>query len=180
MKNYSCIFIDRDGTLNFDPGYINKLSDFKFFDFTLSSLQLLSKKGYRFCIISNQSGVGRGIIKKSSLLEINNYIYESCRKSKINLIDIFNCYDLPNSDSEMRKPNIGMFIEASKKHSIALENSLMVGDWISDIKPAKSLGMDSVLVLTGKGKSAIDYFDDVFKPTYVINDISYLKNIILN
>ena len=96
------------------------------------------------------------------------------------MIDIFNCYDLPNSDSEMRKPNIGMFIEASKKHSIALENSLMVGDWISDIKPAKSLGMDSVLVLTGKGKSAIDYFDDVFKPTYVINDISYLKNIILN
>ena len=180
IKNYDCIFIDRDGTINFDPGYINNLSDFKFFEFSLDALKLLSSKGLRFCIISNQSGVGRGIIKKSSLFKINNFIIESCKNNKINLIDIFNCYDLPNSGSKMRKPNTGMFIEASKKHNISLENSLMVGDWVTDIKPANLLGMDSVLVLTGRGQKALSYFDETLKSTYVINDISYLKNIVLN
>ena len=74
MKKYDCIFLDRDGTLNPDPGYISSLNDFIFFDFTLSALKQLAKAGNRFCIITNQSGISRGLIQQDSLQEIHDYI----------------------------------------------------------------------------------------------------------
>ena len=62
MKKYDSIFLDRDGTLNHDPGYINTLDDFAFFDFTFEALKLLEIFGDNFCIITNQSGVGLSLI----------------------------------------------------------------------------------------------------------------------
>ena len=59
MKKYDCIFLDRDGTLNPDTGYINNVSDFNFYNFTMPALELMSKINNKFCIITNQSGVGR-------------------------------------------------------------------------------------------------------------------------
>ena len=70
MKNFDCIFLDRDGTLNFDPGYIKNLSEFKFFSYTLDALKKLSYITNSFCIISNQSGVSRGIIDIDDLENI--------------------------------------------------------------------------------------------------------------
>jgi len=74
MKQYDTIFLDRDGTLNPDPGYINDLSQFNFFDFTMEGLKILSENGNRFCIITNQSGIGRGMIEVDKLSEIHDYI----------------------------------------------------------------------------------------------------------
>ena len=59
LIKYDCIFLDRDGTLNPDRGYIDKLKDFKFYDFTFPALRLMAKKNNQFCIVTNQSGVGR-------------------------------------------------------------------------------------------------------------------------
>ena len=69
MKKYDAIFLDRDGTINHDPGYIASLDDFEFFDFTFEALKNLKKLTDRFCIITNQSGVARGIIERSGLSE---------------------------------------------------------------------------------------------------------------
>ena len=74
MKKYDTIFLDRDGTLNPDPGYISSIQDFKFFDFTLTALKELKDICKRFCIISNQSGIGRGLIDIKDLSEIHSYI----------------------------------------------------------------------------------------------------------
>ena len=74
MKKYDTIFLDRDGTLNFDPGYINSLNNFKFFDYTLKSLVNLKKVTNQFCIITNQSGVARGLIEIDQLSSIHNFI----------------------------------------------------------------------------------------------------------
>ena len=74
MKNYDCIFLDRDGTLNPDSGYISSLNDFMFFDFTLSALSKIASTGNKFCIITNQSGVSRGLINIEDLEAINLYI----------------------------------------------------------------------------------------------------------
>ena len=77
MKKYDTIFLDRDGTLNPDPGYINALDQFAFYDFTLQALKNLSEDGNRFCIVTNQSGIGRGKIKIDHLSEIGR---ASCRE----------------------------------------------------------------------------------------------------
>ena len=74
MINYDCIFLDRDGTLNPDSGYINSLKDYKFYDFTIPALRLMSKQINQFCIVTNQSGVGRGLVSIGNLKSINNFI----------------------------------------------------------------------------------------------------------
>ena len=73
MKIYDCIFLDRDGTINFDPkGYINSLQNFNLYEFTIPALKRLSKLGNKFCIITNQSGISRGLIKEDNL----NFIHD--------------------------------------------------------------------------------------------------------
>ena len=76
-KKYDCIFLDRDGTINIDPGYISDVKDFKFYDYAFDALRVLSKLSANFIIITNQSGVARGIIKESNLIEINEFIFKS-------------------------------------------------------------------------------------------------------
>ena len=67
MKNYDCIFLDRDGTINPDPGYISSIDNFKFFDFTLSALKKIAKLENQFCIITKQSGISRGLKKQEDI-----------------------------------------------------------------------------------------------------------------
>ena len=76
-KRYKTIFLDRDGTLNFDPGYISTVKDFKFYNFTFDALKLFKNTDCNFCIITNQSGVARGLIKPNELDQINDFIKNS-------------------------------------------------------------------------------------------------------
>tara|TARA_B100000073_G_scaffold347476_1_gene361955 strand:+ start:2449 stop:2991 length:543 start_codon:yes stop_codon:yes gene_type:complete len=154
MKKYDTIFLDRDGTLNPDPGYISSIQDFKFFDFTLTALKELKDICKRFCIISNQSGIGRGLIDIKDLSEIHSYILNFFHENSLNLVGIYFCPDHPSNPSKNRKPGTGMFDQASKDHGISLQESLMIGDNVCDIEAAIGCKMDSVLVLTGKGKAA--------------------------
>jgi len=171
MGEYDCIFFDRDGTINHDPGYISKLKDFKFFDFTISALNLLASITDKFIIITNQSGVSRGLIKEIDLLKINDLIMNELRKNKLPILKIYYCIDHPDRASDRRKPGLGMFIDASRDYNIALSNCLMIGDSISDIQPANNLGMESMLVLTGNGENHQSRFSEENKPTYVTQNI---------
>ena len=171
MKKYDCIFLDRDGTLNPDPGYISNISDFKFYSFTIPALKIMSKTNNKFCIITNQSGVSRGLISIDNLLIINSFIKKTFSKHRISLIDIYMCFDHPDNASERRKPGKGMFLEAKKEHDLNLSNCLMVGDSIMDMEAGLNLGMETMLVLTGKGQ-------DTYKDLGRSKLISYVaKNI---
>lgn len=168
---YECIFLDRDGTINFDPGYISSVKDFKFYDYTFKALGLLSSLAKSFIIITNQSGVARGLIKKEELVRINTYIFKRFLENKLNLLNIYYCTDSPKSSSRFRKPDVGMFMQASHKHNIDLAKCIMIGDSYKDIVPAKKLGMSSLLVLTGNGKADINKFDQSLKPDYVAENL---------
>ena len=171
MKKYDCIFLDRDGTLNPDSGYINNIADFKFYDFTFSALKNMSKNNNRFCIISNQSGVARGLIPINSLNTINKFIRNKFSENNISLLDIYMCFDHPDKPSCRRKPGPGMFLEAKKKYNLKLSNCLMVGDSILDMKAGKNLGMETMLVLTGKGKETLKNFWESKYITYFADNI---------
>ena len=158
MKKYDCIFLDRDGTLNPDSGYISDISDYKFYKFTLPALKLMSKKNNQFCIITNQSGVARGLVSIKSLKTINNFIRKEFSENSIPLLDIYMCFDHPDNASNRRKPGPGMFLEAKKEYNLKLSNCLMVGDSILDMKAGKNLGMETMLVLTGEGVKTLKNF----------------------
>ena len=172
MRKYDCIFFDRDGTVNYDPGYISNIKDFKFFECTINAFKLLTSISSKFIIITNQSGISRGLIKECDLIEINNYIMNEFAKNNIPLIEIYYCIDHPDQASIRRKPGTGMFLEASKEFNIDLSNCLMIGDSISDIQPANKLGMESMLVLTGNGNDHQNRFTKKNRPNY------YAKNIL--
>ena len=176
-KRYDTIFLDRDGTLNPDPGYISKLSDFSFYNFAIPALVKLTQIGNRFCIVTNQSGVKRGLIQQESLDEIHSYIKTIFLEHNIPLVGIYVCIDLPNSASERRKPETGMFLEASNAHNIDLKKSLMIGDSFVDIEVGKKLNMDTLLVLTGVGEKTLKSLSQSTQPTFIEDNIySFASN----
>ena len=171
MIKYDCIFFDRDGTINHDPGYISKLKYYKFFEFVIEAMTLLANVSDKFIMVTNQSGVSRGLISEADLLQINDFIMGELISNKIPLKKIYFCTDHPDSPSERRKPNTGMFLEASRDFDINLGNCLMIGDSVSDIEPAIALGMDSMLVRTGNGKTHQNNLIGSKKPKYIAENI---------
>ena len=171
MKKYDCIFLDRDGTLNPDPGYISSLNDFIFFDFTLPALKQLAKAGNRFCIITNQSGISRGLIQQDSLEEIHDFITLEFEKNNIPLLGIYVCSDHPEQATERRKPGPGMFLEAELDHDLNLMDCIMIGDSAADMEAGEMLGLDTMLVLTGRGKETIEFLPEYEMPTFIANDL---------
>ena len=173
MKYYDCIFLDRDGTINPDhpPGYISKLEDFKFYNFTFEALRILSKITKSFIIVTNQSGVSRGIIREDDLIRINNFIIREFFNHSIPLLNIYYCTNHPDDASINRKPGVGMFLSANKDFDINLSNCLMIGDSFSDMEPAFKLNMDSMLVMTGNDKADKDCFEKDCFPTFFVKNI---------
>ena len=171
MMRYDCIFFDRDGTINYDPGYISKLKHFKFFEFAIEAMTLLANVSDKLIMVTNQSGVSRGLIDEVDLLQINDYIIAELTRHEIPLMKIYYCTDHPDFPSERRKPNEGMFLEASKDFDLNLGNCLMIGDSSSDIEPAITLGMDSMLVLTGNGENDQHNFTGGNNPSYIVENI---------
>ena len=170
-SKYECIFLDRDGTINFDPGYISSVEDLKFYDYTFKALRLLKPLTKSFIIITNQSGVGRGLIKEKKLIEINSLIHSKFLENKLNLLNIYFCTDLPGVDSIYRKPRVGMFLQASNDYNIDLTKCIMIGDSYKDIVPANELGMSSLFVLSGNGKKDLHKFDHLSKPDHIAENL---------
>ena len=169
MKKYDVIFLDRDGTINLDPGYINSLDDFEFYEYTFEALKDLKKITDRFCIITNQSGVARGIIDTDNLSMIHDHILNKFFNHDLNLIGIYYCTDHPDSPTSNRKPGIGMYNKAAKDHKIDLKKSLMIGDSFCDIEAAKLCQMESMLVLTGNGSKTKKMTN--INPTYFAKNL---------
>ena len=178
MKKYSTIFLDRDGTINPDHGYISSLDQFKFYDFTFSALKRLTKDGNCFCIVTNQSGVSRGLIKQKELDNIHDYIKNQFMKNSIPLLGIYIAIDHPDNATIRRKPGVGMFLEASKDHDIDLKDSVIVGDSKNDIQAGKDLGMDTILVCTGRGSQTILDYPDL-EPDAIVSNIEEAADWIL-
>lgn len=172
MKHYDTIFLDRDGTLNPDPGYINNLEDFSFYDFTIPALRRMAEAGNRFCIVTNQSGVARGYIKDESLKEIHNFVSNTFAENMINLLGIYVCTDLPEKATENRKPGPGLFRQAVRDHDIDLSRSLLIGDSPADFEAGNILGLDTMLVRTGNGNLTEASLKDNSKPTVITDNLS--------
>ena len=139
-----CAFLDRDGVINQDKGYISKISDFKIYPGVGKAISLLNKKNYLVIIITNQSGIGRGLIKIKELENLHNHLKKKIKKDGAKIDDIFYCPFHPEfgkgkykKKSNDRKPGDGMIKKAVKKWKINTKNSFMIGDKISDKQAAK-------------------------------------------
>ena len=174
------IFLDRDGTLNPDSSYINKPEDFNFYPFVIPALKLLKKKGYLLIIISNQSGVGRGIISIQDITAITGKLKNLLKPHDISVDDFFYCYYFEKSENpeyrknpEDRKPEPGMILKAAQKHNILLKDSYIIGDRLTDIAAGKRAGCNTILVKTGDGQTSCSEIESGASevPDYIFDNI---------
>ena len=177
---YDAIFIDRDGTLNPDPGYISSLKDFRLYSFTLDALIKLSTLSSNLCFVTNQSGVSRGLIDECELDKIHSYLVSKIEQMNLSISGLYVCTDLPGTGSERRKPQPGMFLEAEKDLSINLNHCLMIGDSLSDIEAGNRLNMDTMLVLTGRGQETLKEISNEFIISFTAKNLYEGAEILLN
>ena len=122
------IFLDRDGVINQEVAYLYKIKDFKFIKGIFDACQNFQKKSYEIVVITNQSGIERGIYNKDDYEIITNWMLRQFKKQGVSILDVFYCPHSPYSNCKCRKPNPGMIKDASKKHNIDLTQSWMIGD----------------------------------------------------
>ena len=151
-EKMGAIFLDRDGTLNPDPGYISSPDDYELHPETIDALKTLSATGLPFILITNQSGIGRGLIEETALKAIHNKLDSLLEKHELFLIDKYYCPHTPEDRCDCRKPATGMLTKAADDHGIDLTSSYMIGDSVADVAVANAVGVQSILVKTGNGQ----------------------------
>lgn len=148
MNKQKAIFLDRDGTLLKEVNFLSRVEDIEIFDFTEAALRSLKNAGYLLIVITNQSGIGRGIYSEDDM----HAIHDSMQTSLDGIIDAFYfCPHLPTDGCNCRKPGTGMFEVAASQFEIEFDGSWMIGDKQIDVEAGKNAGLQTALVLTGYG-----------------------------
>ena len=159
------VFIDRDGVIVEDNGYVHKLEDFKLVPNAIDGLKLL--KNYKLFIITNQSGIGRGYYTLQDFFDYNNRVLKELKKQKIKIKKTYYCYHKPEDNCDCRKPKTKFLKDAEKEFGIDLKKSFVIGDRESDFEMGRNAGCKTIHVLTGDGAN----FNNEFKPDYVAKNL---------
>ena len=166
------IFLDRDGTLNIDYGYVHEIDNFKFIDSAIDALRELKKMGYMLVLVTNQSGIARSYFSEEQFLQLTEWMDWSLAEQDVDLDGIYYCPHHPEGkgeykeDCDCRKPKPGMLLQAIKELKIDPTQSIMVGDKVEDLKAGIGAKVKiNVLVRTGKpvteeGERIADYVLD--------------------
>ena len=174
------VFIDRDGTISEEVGYINHVSRFRLFSYSAAALNQLHENGYLAIVITNQAGVARGYFSEEMVQAIHEQMTKDLEASGATLDAIYYCAHHPSVgealyrlDCDCRKPKPGLLFRAARDYDIDLANSWMVGDRYSDIELAANAGVKSALVLSGYGRGEWEHQRDNWttQPDLVAEDL---------
>jgi len=184
MTNHA-VFLDRDGTLNVDPGYLGEPEKLQLFPRVGEALSLL-KNDHRFLliVISNQSGIARGLITRDQVNAVNSKINALLEEFNVTIDAFYYCPFHPEFNDEesvkCRKPSPEMVLNAAKEFNIDLSKSYFVGDSVSDILCGINAAVKTILVLTGDGKDSLSILqNDNNFPSFVAENIFDAANFII-
>ncbi len=176
------VFLDRDGVINKNPVYLDYIknpSEFKFMPGSRQAIRMLNKAGFRVIIISNQTGVGKGLYSKEDLKNTTEKMLKGLEKSKAKLDKICYCIHHPDAGCSCRKPETGMFKKAVKNIKFDCGNSFFVGDTERDTLAGHNFGVKAVAVLSGYNKRK-DIKRWEVQPDFIAKDLlDAVKRIIL-
>jgi D-glycero-D-manno-heptose 1,7-bisphosphate phosphatase len=146
------VMIDRDGVINEDSDdFIKSVAEWRPIEGSLEAIADLHRAGRRIAIVTNQSGVGRGLFDEQTLAAIHHHMRERVRAAGGELSGIFYCPHLPEDGCDCRKPRPGMFRALERELGVSVIGAPYIGDRLSDIEAAQAVGARPMLVRTGTG-----------------------------
>ncbi len=175
------VFLDRDGTIAEEVGYLNHASRFRMFPFAAAAIRRLNEAGLPVVVVSNQSGVGRGYFPESLVQTVNELMTVQLTKSGARIDAIYYCPHTSTENCECRKPRTGMLERAAREHSLDLARSFVVGDRYGDMELAQRARAKSILVRTGYGEGELAWHSAKWpsQPDFVAEDLSKAADWIL-
>lgn len=192
------LFLDRDGTIIKEmsgpetgvPGYLTELEQIELIESVHAAIASARQAGYKIIVITNQSAVARGLLTEEKLHEINRRMCELLlERNPAAIIDdiYYSPYHVQGVvekftiESPMRKPDIGMVLQAKEEHDIDLSESYFIGDSYADMKCGDNAGTKKILVMTGYGKIAYQKcLDEKIKIDFIAENLMDAVNFILN
>jgi len=155
-----CVFIDRDGTLNVEKNYLHRYEDWEWIPGSVEMLGALREAGFLAIVVTNQAGVGRGYYDETAIARLHALVDEELLAAGSGIDAYYYCPHHPEHgevrDCNCRKPAPGMLLKAQREWNIALEDSWMVGDKLSDINAGLAASVRCILVRTGYGREEQD------------------------
>ena len=152
IKRRPAVFLDRDGTLLTERGYLSDPARVRFYPRAFDALRRLKRAGFRLVVITNQSGVARGFFTLETLAKINQRFTSDLVRRGVRIDGIYFCPHGPEGTCSCRKPKPTLARRATRRLGIDLRRSFVVGDQWTDMKLARNLRVPGVLVLTGAGR----------------------------
>jgi D-glycero-D-manno-heptose 1,7-bisphosphate phosphatase len=175
------VFLDRDGTLAEEVGYLNHLTRFRMFPFAASAVRRLNEAGLPVIVITNQSGVGRGHFPESLVHEVHEFMKQQLAATGAQVDAVYYCPHTSSDNCSCRKPKTEMLDRAAREHFIDLRRSFVVGDKYDDIELAHNAGAQSILVRTGYGEGELAWHAAKWpsQPVFVARDLEEATDWIL-
>ncbi|MGE5840758.1 MAG: D-glycero-alpha-D-manno-heptose-1,7-bisphosphate 7-phosphatase [Deltaproteobacteria bacterium] len=174
------VFIDRDGTINEQMGYVNHVSRFRILPRVPQAIRMLNRRGHLVLVVTNQSGVARGYYPLELVEALHRLLITRIKEKNARIDGIFFCPHHPagavpefSGDCDCRKPKTGLIEQACKSFEIDLHRSFVVGDMCTDMELARRAGVTGVMVKTGYGLGEIEYIlpGRTAKPAHIAEDL---------
>jgi len=163
MGKHKAVFLDRDGTINVEVEYLSRVEDFQFIPGVPWALRCLKHAGYLLVVVTNQSGIARGLYDEAQLEAVHRHMHEDLASYSAGVDACYFCPHHPHhgkgdylKECGCRKPLPGMLEQAALDLDIDLAGSYMIGDKLADVEAGLAAGCTPMLVLTGYGSSEVD------------------------
>jgi len=164
------VFIDRDGTISEEVGYVNHPARFHVFPYSAEAIRKLNDNNWLAILVTNQAGVARGYFSEDVITTVHDQLNKELATQKARLDAIYYCAHHPTVgeppyrlDCDCRKPKVGLIKRATTDFDIDLKSSWMIGDRYSDIELARNAGLRSTFVLSGYGRGEWEYQRSAWK-----------------
>ncbi|HEY8096816.1 MAG TPA: D-glycero-beta-D-manno-heptose 1,7-bisphosphate 7-phosphatase [Methylobacter sp.] len=156
MPESRYVLLDRDGVINQDSdGFIKSPEEWLPIDGSLEAIALLNEHGYKVVVITNQSGVARGLFNAVTLEKIHAKMQRMATEKGGKIDAIYFCPHSPNDDCNCRKPKPGLLEQFADEHHVSLKGMAVIGDSLRDLQSAQAVGASPILVKTGKGRKTL-------------------------
>lgn len=142
-------FLDRDGIINKNApngGYVLRPEQFHMVDGVIDFLSALSQMNYQLIVITNQQGIGRGLMTEQDLDDVHALMHKLLNEGGVVIESTYHCPHLASADCDCRKPKPGLFIRAAQEHAINLQQAIFIGDSLSDAEAGRSAGVRTFLI----------------------------------